>query len=433
MDAVEAAGEGLRAMGLEARIAAIGRLAARWLLPEFAPRRHALARLPAATGYAPDAIRHTIDHLWAALSAPELARVAASELGGGEPERLALHSLAGNVPGVGIFGIVAALVAGVPSVVKTAEREPLLPLLLAQTLAAIEPTLAAALAVAHWPGGSEAHQRLAVGRAGVVLAYGRSESVESLAGHAPRRLLRFGPRLSVAVICHEAANAEVAAEAARQVALFDQQGCLSPQYLLLEEQDRQATDDFVAAMAASLRRLAIELPRAPLSLDEATLAWHYLERQRWREQEGGAVRVLADSNARFSVVCDRTDAPPSSPLNRHVVVLPVDDLARASRHLAHVAGAVEAVGVAGPGTRLADVAAVAAACGAPRLCPLERMQAPPFSWRQSGHTRMASLLAPGSRPAVTLRRDVTPPAHEPRRCEPARPSAAVVAHVTPRP
>jgi hypothetical protein len=56
-----------------------------------------------------------------------------------------------------------------------------------------------------------------------------------------------------------------------------------------------------------------------------------------------------------------------------------------------LAGVVEAVGYAGPASRLAEASGVAARCGAHRLCPLERLQAPPFAWRQSGHARLASI------------------------------------------
>ncbi len=403
IDTAEAAATALRAMGIDARIAAIARLASDWLDPDFGPRQRALAELPGATGYAPGAIRYAIDHLWAALSASELA-AALAERRMGDPERLAFHSLAGNVPGAGVFGLVAALLAGVPSVVKTAEREPLLPVLVAETLAAVEPRLAAALAIVHWPGGSEIHQRLIATRASIVLAYGREESVDAVAESGSQRVLRFGPRLSAALVCREAVNPSTAAITARQVALFDQQGCLSPHYVLVED-TAGAGDAFVTALAASLRDLATELPRAALPLGEATRAWHYLERQRWREQEGAAVRVLADDDARYSVVCDRSGSPPASPLNRHVVVLPIDDVRHARDLLAPLVGAIEAIGVAAPSPRLAEASALAAACGAHRLCPLERMQAPPFSWRQSGYDRIASLMiAPreGARPSAGL-------------------------------
>ncbi len=80
-------------------------------------------------------------------------------LAGRHRARLALHVLAGNVPGGGVFGIVAALLAGVPSLVKAARREPLLPVLVAESLAAEDARLGAALAVVHWDGADERARR----------------------------------------------------------------------------------------------------------------------------------------------------------------------------------------------------------------------------------------------------------------------------------
>jgi hypothetical protein len=104
------------------------------------------------------------------------------------------------------------------------------------------------------------------------------------------------------------------------------------------------------------------------------------------------VRVEADAGGRFGVVYDRSGTVAPSPLNRHVVVAPVAALRSATPMLAPLTGLIEAVGYAGPEHRLGEAAAVAAACGAQRLCPLDRMQAPPFAWRQSGHARLASFV-----------------------------------------
>jgi len=403
LDRLGEGGETLRRIPLEERIAIIDRVAAQWREPGSPWRRQALAALSRTTGHAAAAIEYALDHLWAALTTPELTAVASRELGpeAGAPERLAFHSLAGNVPGAGAFGVIAALLAGVPSVVKTARHEPELPALVATSIAAADPRFGAALVVAHWPGGSEAHEALVVERSSVVLAYGRAATLERLAARAPRRLLRFGPRLSVALVAREAADAATVAAAAQQAALFDQHGCLSPQYLVLEETDADATAAFVDALAASFRRLAQTMPRAPLTLDEAAHVWRFVERARWRAQEGAAIRVVADGDAGFGVICDRTRALDGSPLQRHLVLLPVDTLADTSTLLAPLVGSVEAVGVAAPAARWPDAAAVAASCGAHRLCPLERMQAPPFAWRQSGHARLASLLVPESRDRPT--------------------------------
>lgn len=394
LDRLDAAGTRLRAMSVAERIAALDRVATAWSSAESTWRRRALDALPPSTGYAVGTIRHALDELWAALSERELTAVAERELtdrDGGVPERLAFHSLAGNVPGAGLFGVVAALVAGVPSVVKTAAREPVLPGLVAASIAAEDPRLGEALAVVHWTGGSEAHERLVLARSSLVLGYGRAETLDQLTARTAGRLLRFGPRLSVAVVCREAATAATAAIAARQIALFDQQGCLSPQYVVIEENRADTTAAFVDALATALRGLAIELPRAPLTLAEAAHEWRHVERQRWREQEGADVRVVGD-DAAFSVTCDRSGELPGSPLNRHVVVLPVTSMAEAGVALQRLGGMVEAIGLAGPAARVSEVAEVAALCGAHRLCPLDRLQSPPFAWRQSGHDRLASFL-----------------------------------------
>jgi len=302
--------------------------------------------------------------------------------------------LTGNVPGAGVFGVVAALLAGVPSLVKTARREPRLLPLVAASLAAEDPRLGAALAVAHWAGGSGAHEAIAFAVADLVLAYGRDDTLDRIAVRQPARLLRYGPRLSAALIAAEDCTPATADAAAAQIALFDQQGCLSPQLLLVEDAGVTAVAAFIADLVAALGRLAVILPRAPLALAESAAAWRFLSRQRWRAQEGAAVEVHADPQARFSVVCDRSGATPASPLNRHVVLLPVAGLDAAATLLARFDGSVEAVGYAGPDRRLDEAAAVAAAGGAHRLCPLDRMQRPPFAWRQSGHPRLASFFPP---------------------------------------
>jgi acyl-CoA reductase-like NAD-dependent aldehyde dehydrogenase len=386
----------LRQIPVEERVAVIDRVAARWLNPSFPLRRLAVERLPLVTGYPARAVGLALDHLWSALRARELGAVVRTELDAplAAPPDLAFHVLAGNVPGAGVFGLIAALLAGVPSLVKAARREPLLPALVASSIADEDARLGAALAVTPWAGGDTGLDGAAIAAAELVLAYGRSETLTQIAAHDPRHLLRFGPRVSVGLVAREAVDRQTAAACALQVALFDQQGCLSPQIVLVEESDRAVTERFVAAVMAELARLQGTLPRAPLSLPEATAGWRHLEHARWRAQEGAALAVHADPLGRFSVICDRTGVLPTTPLNRHLILVPVAALAAAGTTLRSITGCVEAVGYAGPEARLTEAVAVAVACEAPRLCPLGRLQRPPFGWRQSGHARLGCFAAP---------------------------------------
>ncbi len=398
--ALRAGGGALRSLAPEARVAAIDRVAASWLADDSSWRRRAVAELTISTGYPEAAIAISLEQLWGALRAPQLTGALAAEpvADAAQPlPALALHVLAGNVPGVGIFGIVGALLAGVPSLVKPAAREPFLPALFVESLASVAPELQRAVAVAPWRGGTAELDDAALREADVVLAYGRDETLDRLAERRPLRLLRYGSRLSIAVLARSALTRATAHALAQQVALYDQQGCLSPQIALVEQTDRATTDAFAALVAAELDALEHSLPRAMPTLGESASVWRHLEHQRWRAQEGADVAVHGGRDGRASVVCDRTAEWPMSPTFRHLIVLPVATLAAAATPLARITGVVEAVGYAGPMEQMDEVARIAAGAGAVRLCPLERLQAPPFAWRQSGHPRLASFAGDGPR------------------------------------
>ena len=393
--ALRAGGPGLLRVSPANRIAALDRVAASWLAPDSVWHRRALAELPISTGHAPATIEIALGNLWAALRAPHLSAVYEREHVDSATQPLpglALHVLAGNVPGVGIFGIVAALLAGVPSLVKPAAREPFLPGIFVESVNAVAPELGRAVAVTPWRGGTADLDTVAVDEADLVLAYGRDDTLDRLALRQPRRFVRYGERLSVALVGRSARTPATAAALARQVALFDQQGCLSPQVACVEETSQAETDRFAALVADELAELEQRLPRATPTLAESAATWRFLERERWRAQEGDPVTVHGGHAGAGSVVCVRGGAWPMSPTFRHLILLPVSTLRAAAATLQRVAGMVEAVGYAGPATELGDAAEVAAAVGAHRLCPLERMQAPPFAWRQSGHARLGSIL-----------------------------------------
>lgn len=393
--ALRAGGPGLLRSSPEERIAALDRVAASWLAPDSVWRRRALAELPISTGHPPATIDIALTNLWTALRAPHLTAVYEREHVAHATQplpSLALHVLAGNVPGVGVFGIVAAILAGVPSLVKPAAREPFLPGIVVESINTVAPDLGRAVAVTPWRGGTADLDTVAVDEADLVLAYGRDETLDRLALRQPRRFVRYGERLSVALVGRTARTVATAAALARQVALFDQQGCLSPQVACVEETSPEDADRFAALVAAELAELEHRLPRATPTLAESAATWRFLERQRWHAQEGEPVTVHGGHAGAGSVVCARSDAWPMSPTFRHLIVVPIPSLRDAVGALQRVAGSVEAVGYAGPAAELGDAAEVAAAVRAHRLCPLERLQAPPFAWRQSGHARLGSIV-----------------------------------------
>ena len=185
--------------------------------------------------------------------------------------------LAATPPGLAAQALLPALALRRPALLKTSSAEPDFAKLLVELLAAREPILGEAYAVATWHGGDRAVETPLLYAAGRVIAYGGGAAMADLAPRCPS-FFGFGPRISLAIVGAEAA---VARGLARDIALFDQRGCLSVQLIL-------TTGDAVAlgsALAAELAAAAEQLPPGPsgpgelagirLLREEATLrgAW----------------------------------------------------------------------------------------------------------------------------------------------------------------
>lgn len=398
------AGRELRQIPTSVICRELGELCRKWLEADWPGRRQAIEGLTAETGFPAKTIELCLDNLFGELSASALEAVVSSEIG--DPEavgvevrgpKLAFHVLAGNIPGVGIFGVVAALLLRASSLVKASSRELLLPTLFARSLLTARcgsaGILSSAVEVMSWPGGRLDLEKVALDACETALVYGDANTISSYASRAPAKLIAYGPRMSAGLILRDCAKdlPQIAAKASLNVALFDQRGCLSPQFFLVEEPCLAA--EFAHLLAEELRHLAEALPRSPLDLEGASRLRTFVEHCRWLSLSGGCRDLVSDEESlRWVVsVLEAPDLVPFFPANRAVAVVPVRDLEEAVSLLASRPDELEAVGVAGEMSRLQPHLPRLAASGVARVCRLERLQRPPFSWPQGGRRRLASL------------------------------------------
>ena len=158
---------------------------------------------------------------------------------------------------------------------KTASGEPILAPLFAQGLAEVDADLARCLAVGYWAGGNESIEPILLSKAEAVIGYGSASTLESLRSRTPAgtRFLAYGNRISFAVVAREALTPErsrqVACDAAQAVAMFDQQGCVSPQSIYVEEGGDISPRDWAVTLAAELERLEATVPRGSITDEEA--------------------------------------------------------------------------------------------------------------------------------------------------------------------
>lgn len=383
-----------------------------------ARRQAALDLLEAVTGRARAMCADSLDFLLWKLTSEQLletARAATLDpatLEGFSPRtgsrrrravgpRLTLHVLAGNTPWAGVESVVAASLARSASLVKLSSREPVLTGLFAQAAAESDETLSDALAVLHWTGGERSLEEAALAAADCVVAFGDNSTVsalgERLAWQVAAGRTRFvsrGHRVSVALVGAEALRSESTSRATAQAlafdfALEDQEGCLSPHGAYLEA---RATAAEIEAFAAHLAQALEERERAwPRRIPaEAAAAAH---QARGAAELAGA-RVLApEGSTRWTVVVDPRPLFEPSPQARYAWLKPVDALDAAIEALAPARGLLSTIGIAGFGTRAAEIVERLAALAPGRICPLGRMQRPAAGWNHDGISDLAALLS----------------------------------------
>jgi hypothetical protein len=414
---LRSAGETLAGRSVESLIQTLDTVNARWADDTSPERREADALLAAATGYPPVVLGPALDHLFAGLRALHLQATLAEELGDeraldmwidrpalGARSRaygpgLTLIVASGNVPMAALPSVVYALLLKSPVLVKLSSEEPVLAGLYLRSLATADAELGEACAGVWWPGGDDALEAAVLPEADAVIAFGGEAALRSLAGRLPPEV-RFQPhghRIGFGVIGREcltrAGLGMLAEAAARDVAEFDQQGCVAPQRLFLETGGEVAPAEFAAALAEALAVCAREWPRTPPSA-AAAADIHQLraaaevraevnpDASIWTSPGGTDWTVVLEPEPGFGPGC----------LNRTVILHPVDHLELVPRIVAPLSPYLQTAVLAVAPERSLLLADALARAGVTRLCPPGRTQRPAPGWRPDGRPRLAGLV-----------------------------------------
>lgn len=292
--------------------------------------------------------------------------------------------LASNLPALAVQPLLPALLTRRPVLLKSPSAEPLFAPAFLTALARREPRLAGALAAAVWSGGDDRLESPVLEGVGTVLAYGEQKALDDLERRAPGKVTGYGPKTSLAVIGEDADLWATAEGLARDVALFDQRGCLSVAAVYT------AGDPGALArqLAAALGNLASRWPPGPPARPLLAAAQHLR-----LESEMRGLWVSADLSLRHGtvVVDPRPDFKPSPGL-RTVRVHPLEDLSRLPDLLAPWRGRLQGAALAGREAwrlegRLAEL-------GISRLAAPGELQSPDATWHNGGIDPLEVLTSP---------------------------------------
>jgi hypothetical protein len=360
----------------------LDRALATWRAPDSLWR----ARLKREHGvYSPEVLERGVVLGLRGWTGDALAALRARELA--EPGRVApvvAVWLAGTIPTAAFSAILLPLVAGSAVYVKPASADPVSPRLFVESLRAVDEKLAAAVAIGSDPA--------ALGLADAVVAHGSDESIAAIRARVPpdRTFVAHGHKLSVAAIGRDAPLEATAAAIAQDAALYDGRGCLSPAYVLVEDEPPGRAEAFGQALAGELERLAVELPRGPLS-DAERAALHDV-RAAFAAREDARVWLSRRPLAFCLVLSEFRRSPPFPGLLRSLPLLRVRGPDEAAHWCASFAPHLSTLALAGFGGRGETLASAALAAGASRVCAPGRMQLPPIEWRHDGVEPLRSLV-----------------------------------------
>ena len=403
-------------IGNESIISKLVETASLWRSPDYELRKLALAASPEATGYPPEVLAAGLDTCFSEWTQENFFGLLNQEFG--DPTRvqsfgsLASHSLAmvhgpqliahvapGNLPVPVFQSIGFGLLLRSAQFVKCASGKSLLPRLFGHSLHFVDPGLASTLEIAEWSGGKEVLEGELFKKADCVVATGSDKTVDSIRCRLPlnKRFVGYGHRVSLGYVERLAnevmGTPTIISRAADDVVAWNQQGCLSPHVIYIEEFGSLKPERFAEMLSVELATRNKTLPRGEISTKEAAEIANMRRFYKIRSANNvGAILWESKNSTEWTVVQEDEKQFQSSPLNRFIFVKPIEHLDELIHILEPHRKSISTVGIAASETKLREFALKLGAWGVPRVCPLGKMQRPPLAWRHDGKPPLGDLI-----------------------------------------
>ncbi len=221
----------------------------------------------------------------------------------------------------------------------------------------------------------------------LVIAFGSDETMRAVHARLSfhQRFIAHGHKFSIGITFEDS---DAAAEAAaRDICLFNQQGCLSALNIFVNGENDYLS--FAEKLHLAMLDFEASHPRGPISLSESGAITNLRETIRYQAANDGRWKLYESHHSTAHTVIASPDTQIEyTPLNRTVYVKPL------SSHLdkncfGNDQKYISSVGVY-PYTK--DTIEKLVATEAPRICELGNMQQPTLFWHHDGLPTLASLV-----------------------------------------
>jgi len=330
---------------IERIVDVLSHLAELWLDPDYHYRRLAVRTMPEIVGYSSEMTGAAIDALFENMRRRNLFRILRGHLGRSSyldrfeynsifegyckavPLGVVLHVSPGNVFVGGIDSLMHGFLSKNINILKISRADPIFPLLFAKSLLEVDKReyLSNSFAILNFSGGDEQLTEEIKKSCDGIVVFGGEETVRSDRKNLSlrTRLVEYGPKYSFSIITAdgymEADHEDVFERCARDVIMWEQRACSSPQVIYVE---KKIAEDFIDGFPLFLEKVGSEYPQENISFDEKVEVLKAREMARMKEAEGTAILRSSPRGIKWTVIYEDTPNLKESPLNRTVYVKP---------------------------------------------------------------------------------------------------------------
>ncbi len=382
--------------------------AERWSDADFPPRVRATLGIAERTGYSIPVVEYALDRLFFSILPRDLEAAIRGELGSldildGFAHRTdrpdAWAAPVGNVCiissrttiGVAMVPAIFALCAKCDVLVK--DREDALVSAFFETLARELDVFERAARATAWTSDGELAPDLSAFDA--VVAFGDDRTLREIRSglDGGTSFTGYGSRASAGYVTREslrtsATASEIARGAARDLVLYETEGCLSLHTLFAERGAALSIAEFAGILANCVEEANVEFPIGSRGAAVAASVAQQRDLAAFRSASGRGA-VFAGEQAQYAVIADHPQGEPPPFLPRTLGIVAVDDprdaLAYVRRHRLRLEGFALS-------EDRADVSRAAIEAGAVRLVRFGELQHPPLGGDHGGRPRIAGFV-----------------------------------------
>jgi hypothetical protein len=306
---------------------------------------------------------------------------------------IALHIIAANTPLLAWSSVARALLVESASIVRTPSDAPEVLAwteLFVQALGSVDAEIAGLVSIETWPSTNESITTAFCDAADAVLVYGSDATVarvETLVA-ADKSFVGYGHRSSFGLVLTGADFESAAAGSAADIAIFDQQGCLSPQILFVEGSNADIAR-FGSILVEELRKIREVFP--PRAMAQAAAIREAIDLSRMQ----AATSAIVDPELRFSVI--RHARIPEAISHGHGIVnlIPVQTWRNGLELLSRLGlqHRLQGASISAPSCDMQRfVMSEVCEFGVWYVCEAGHLQTPPFNWRENGIAPLSCLI-----------------------------------------